>query len=351
MRLSTSSLRCSGTLCLLAIQSIAIAAQSMPPAGPNVHPFAQVKPYRPVASLAGTIAIVGSDELEKLTQLWMGDFKTLYPGVGFTLEAKSSLSVAPALAEGRSQLGPLGREFLQSEEALFAQKRGHKSLDIRVAAGAYAVRGRTHEVAFLVNQSNPLARIDFQQLDAIYSTTRRQGYPTDILTWGQLGVGGAWASKPIHLWGLQFADGVTHLIQEKVLLGGDYKATIQEKRPTPALSAIDAIVNEVAADPYALGYGGLGYIQGKNVKALALATSPRGPYYKGTYDEVLYHRYPLSRFIYIHLDRKPGKAIDPKVREFVRFVLSAQGQKDVIAEGSYLPLTPDVIRQEMEKLD
>jgi len=341
------------TLCAIAYSFFVLTspAQQRPPAGPDVHPFPDVRPYRPSNSLSGTINIVGSDELEQLTQRWIDGFRRVYPDVQFTLEAKSSLSVGPALTDGRSQIGPLGREFLASEEDAFTAKHGHHTLDIRIAGGAWAVPGRTHEVAFLVNKSNPLERIDFQKLDAIYSSTRKRGYPSDITTWGQLGLKGEWADKPIHLWGLIFADGITHLIQDRVLLGGDYKATVQEQKASPDKPAIDAIVDSVSKDPYALGYGGLGYIQGKPVKALALAVGPKGFFYTGTYDEILHHTYPLSRFVYIHIDKVPGKPLDPKVREFVRYALSAEGQKSVIDEGSYLPLTPDVVKQELHKLN
>ena len=148
-----------------------------------------------------------------------------------------------------------------------------------------------------------------------------------------------------------FADGITHLIQDKVLLGGDYKTSVHEQKSAPDKPAIDAIVDAIAKDPYALGYGGLGYLQGKPVNALALAVKPQGPFYKGTYQEILHHRYPLSRFVYIHIDKIPGRPLDPKVREFVRYTLSAQGQKSIVDEGSYLPLTPDVVKQELGKLE
>ena len=305
--------------------------------------------YKPVANLSGEIRSVGADTMEDLMKLWIAGFQKIYPNVKIQMEAKASGTAAPALTNGTADIGPVAREVLPNEEEPFRAKFGYDLFPVRVAGGSYRTPGRTHAITFFVNSKNPIDKLNFQQLDAIYSTTRKAGAPKDITTWGQLGLTGDWADKPIHLWGLKRPNGIANFIQDRVLKGGEYKDGINEHTTVGNLPALDAIARGVADDPYAIGYTGFANLI-DGTKTVALSAKPGGPYYKGTFDEVASYKFPLSRVIYIYLNRKPGAPLDPPVREFLRFVLSRDGQKLVEQEGIFLPLTPSIVKEELAKV-
>ena len=324
--------------------SVGAQDQSRPTANPTVKPFHGLIRYRRVGPLSGHLNVVGSDEMAPLMKLWIDGFTKIYPQVKFEMEAKSSLAVSPALTSGAAQLGPLGRKFLQSEESVFTEKHGYKPLSIPVAGGCALCIGKSHEVVFFVNKDNPLDKIDYEQLREVFAEGGA------VTSWGQLGLKGDWADKPIHLWRLIKEDGITHLLEDEVFGGREFKQTVREKAKVPNLPALDAIMQEVAADRYALGFSGWAYAT-KGVKALALAKTKGGPYYKGTFEEVVNHTYPLSRVVYIHIDRPPGQALDPKIREFLRYALSKEGQEAVLRQNSYLPLPPRFVRESLRMLE
>ncbi len=307
-----------------------------------------VPPYQPVPSLSGHLRSVGADTMETLSRLWIEDFKKLYPEVTFDLEAKASGTAGPALTAGQADLGPVAREMLPGEEHAFEARFGYKPTAIRVAGGSYRTPGKTHAIAFFVNQKNPIERLTFAQLDAIFSSTRRHGLPAAV-KWGDLGLTGEWADKPIHLWGLIRPNGIAHFLEDRVLAGGSWRSGIEERTTVGSLAALDATAQGVAADPYAITYAGFGNIM-PGVKSVALSESAAGPYFKGTFDEVLQQQYPLSRVIYIYVNQAPGKPLDPKVREFLKFVLSEQGQADIVKEGIFLPLPLRMVQQELARL-
>jgi phosphate transport system substrate-binding protein len=287
--------------------------------------------------------------MEELTKLWIAGFSKVQPGATFTVEAKASGTAVPALTDGKAEIGPCAREVLPPELGPFQKKFGYEPFAVRVASGSYRTPGKTHAIAFLVNNDNPIERVTFSQLDAIFSTTRRHGAKEDIKTWGQLGLKGEWADKPVALWGLIRPNGIANFIQERVMANGEYKSGINERTTVGALAALDAIAQGVAADRYAIGYAGFGNLI-PGVKAVALAENDGGPYCKGTFDEVVSHAYPLSRYIYVYINRGPNKPIDPKIREFLEYILSKDGQDAVVKEGIFLPLSASAVKQERAKL-
>lgn len=304
--------------------------------------------YKKADPISGTIRSVGADTMEDLMKLWMDDFKKIYPNVSFEMQAKASGTAAPALTDGSADIGPVAREILPNEAAPFQQKYGYEPFAVRVAGGSYRTPGKTHAIVIVVNSKNPIDKLPLAQLDAIYSTTRKRGYK-EVKTWGDVGATGELADKPIHLWGLIPPNGIAHYLQERVLEDGEYKDGITERTTVGNLPALDAIAQGVAADPYAIGYTGLtSVIEG--TKALPLANSSSGPYYKGTFEEVVQQKYPLSRVVYIYLNRAPGRPLDPKIQEFLKFILSEQGQQDVAKEGVFLPLPPALVKEELQKL-
>jgi phosphate transport system substrate-binding protein len=311
---------------------------------------AGIPAYTPVKGLSGELVSVGADTMENLMKLWIEDFNKLYPDVHFTMEAKASGTAGPALTAGRAQLGPVAREMLPAEEDAFKQKYGYEPLPIAVAGGSYRTPGSTHAIAFFVNRTNPISQLTLAQLDAIFSTTRRRGYKDDIKAWGQLGLTGEWANAPIHLYGLIRPNGIAHFLQLRILQGGDYKQGIREYTTVGSLAALDAIAQEIGKDRLAIGYTGFSSLT-PDVKAVALAEKEGGPYYTGTFEEVVSQKYPLSRFVYIYVNKAPGKPLDPTVREFLKFTLSKQGQEAIVKQGVFLPLPSEALAAGQAKLN
>jgi phosphate transport system substrate-binding protein len=305
--------------------------------------------YQPATTVKGEIRSVGADTMEELTKLWIAGFSKVQPGATFTMDAKASGTAVPALTDGKADIGPCAREVLPPELGPFQKKFGYEPFAVRVASGSYRTPGKTHAIAFLVNKDNPIEKVTFSQLDAVFSTTRRHGGKEDIRTWGQLGLKGEWADKPIALWGLIRPNGIANFIQARVMANGEYKSGINERTTVGSLAALDAIAQGVAADRYAIGYAGYGNLI-PGVKAVALAENDGGPYYKGTFDEVVTHTYPLSRHIYVYINRGPNQPIDPKIREFLDYILSKDGQDAVVKEGIFLPLSASAVKQERARL-
>jgi phosphate transport system substrate-binding protein len=336
-------------LCLGLLSLCAVAAEH-PKFNETLHAKASpnLPTYKKSGDISGTIRSVGADTMEELMKIWIADVRTIYPDVNFEMQAKASGTAAPALTDGTADIGPVAREILPNEVAPFQQKYGYEPFAVRVAGGSYRTPGKTHAIAILVNSKNPVSKLTLAQLDAIYSKTRHRGYK-EVTTWGDVGATGEFADKPIHLWGLIQPNGIAHFIDERVLQNGQYKDGITERTTVGNLPALDAIAQGIAADPYAIGYSGFTSVI-KDTKALALAENEKGPYYKGTFQEVVDQKYPLSRVIYIYVNRKPGTSLDPKVAEFFKFILSEQGQQDVAKEGVFLPLTPQIVKEELQKV-
>jgi phosphate transport system substrate-binding protein len=304
--------------------------------------------YKSGTTTPATIRVVGADTMEDLMKIWIADFRKLHPDVQFTMEAKGSTTGIPALTSGTADLAPVAREPLPDEAKNFHAKYGYDPFAIAVAGGSYRTPGKTHAIDFFVHKENPIDKLTLAQLDAIYSVTNKRGYRA-VKTWGDLGLSGDWANAPIHLYGVRRPNGIADFVQMRVLEGGEYKPIHKEYHTEGAVPALDAIVDDVAHDKFGIGYAGLTNLKA-NSKIVALAPAPGGPYYQASFEEVLKQQYPLSREIYFYVNRAPGKAIDANIAEFIRFVLSSQGQAGVVKEGVFLPLPASYVNHELAKL-
>jgi phosphate transport system substrate-binding protein len=292
-----------------------------------------LKPYAPVSGVSGNLNSIGSDTLNNLMTLWAEGFKKAYPNVRIQIEGKGSSTAPPALIAGTAQLGPMSRAMKASEIDEFEKKFGYPPTKVRVAIDALAV---------YVNKDNSLTQLTVPQVDAIFSKTRQCGAPKDLPTWGDFGAQGAWAAKPISLYGRNSASGTYGFFKEHALCNGDFKDTVKEQ-PGSA-----SVVQGVAADQYGMGYSGIGYIT-SGVKALSLAPKEGQPYVPTDPKEVYAGRYPLSRFLYIYVNAPPTKALDPLVKQFLLYVLSRDGQEVVVKDG-YLPILHKTAEQEIGQL-
>lgn len=292
-----------------------------------------IKPYQPVSGVSGNLSSVGSDSLNNLMTLWAEKFNKMYPNVKIQIEGKGSSTAPPALISATAQLGPMSRAMKGSEIDEFEKKFGYKPTQVRVAVDALAV---------FVNKDNPIACLTMQQVDGVFSKSRRTGFKENVKTWGQVGLTGDWAARPISLFGRNSASGTYGFFKEVVLKNGDYKDEVKEQ-PGSA-----SVVQGITVDRYAMGYSGIGYTTA-GVRALPLAAKEGDKCHPATPEEAYAGTYPLARFLYVYVNRAPGKPLDPLVAEFLKLVLSRDGQEVVVKDG-YFPLPGKIEQEELAKL-
>jgi phosphate transport system substrate-binding protein len=307
-------------------------------AAPALAQQIQVDPalgaYQKTAGVSGNVNSVGSDTMNNMMTLWAESFLKMYPNVKVQVEGKGSSTAPPALIAGTSQFGPMSRAMKASEIDQFEAKYGYKPTQLRTSYDALAV---------YVNKDNPLEKLTLAQVDAAFSKTRRRGYKQNVTTWGQLGLTGDWANRPISLYGRNSASGTYGFFKEHSLGNGDYKDNVKEQ-PGSA-----SVVQGVTEDRFGMGYSGIGY-KTSGVRAVALAEKDSDPYSSGSYDDVKSGKYPLNRFLYIYINKAPGKPLDPLVKEFCKLMFSKEGQEVVLKDG-YLPLPAEIAKQELAKLE
>src|SRR6185503_13438159 len=261
--------------------------------------------YKPVSGVSGSLSSVGSDSLNNLMTLWAESFNKHYPNARVQIEGKGSSTAPPALIAGTAQLGPMSREMKGTEIDQFEKKYGYKPTPIRTSVDALAI---------FVNKDNPIKCLTLAQADAIFSKSRRQGGKDDVTTWGQLGLTGDWASKPISLYGRNSASGTYGFFKEHTLKNGDFKDSVKEQ-PGSA-----AVVQGITVDRFGAGYSGIGYATA-GVRAVPLAEKEGGKCVEATADNAYSGSYPLARFLYVYVNKAPGKALDPLTREFVKLIV------------------------------
>jgi phosphate transport system substrate-binding protein len=283
--------------------------------------------YQRTSGVSGSISSVGSDTMNNMMTLWGEAFAKMYPNVKIQVEGKGSSTAPPALINGTAQFGPMSRQMRSTEIDQFEQRHGYKPTELRVAYDALAV---------YVNKDNPLEKATLSELDGIFSKSRRRN-GRNITSWGGAGLTGDWSSRPISLYGRNSASGTYGFFREKVMLNGDYRDTVKEQ-PGSA-----SVVQGVTEDRFGVGYSGIGY-RTSGVKVLSLSEKS-GVYSQGTYEDVVNGKYPLARFLYIYVNKAPGKPLDPVVREFVKFIFSREGQEIVVKDG-YYPITAKVAAEE-----
>ncbi|HEX9940657.1 MAG TPA: phosphate ABC transporter substrate-binding protein [Thermoanaerobaculia bacterium] len=291
-----------------------------------------IKAYQKTSGVSGNLGSVGSDTLNNLMTLWAEGFRREYPNVRIQIEGKGSSTAPPALIQGTSQLGPTSRTMKAEEIDAFEKKYGYKPTAFRVAVDGIGV---------FVNKDNPVKCLTLQQIDGIFSKGRACGGKA-VNTWGQAGVAdGAWGKQPISLYGRNSASGTYGYFKEHALCKGDYKDTVKEQ-PGSA-----SVVQGVTEDKFAVGYSGIGY-KTSGVRAVPVAAKA-GQCVDDSPENVTSGKYPLSRFLYVYVNKAPNKPLDPMVREFVKYVLSQQGQQTVVKDG-FIPLPAKIVQEELAKL-
>jgi len=306
-------------------------------AAPLVHAKVNVDPsipaYTKASGVAGNLSSVGSDTLANLMTFWAEEYKRQYPNVNIQIQAAGSSTAPPALTEGTSNIGPMSRKMKDEEIGAFEKKYGYKPTAIPVAIDALAV---------FVHKDNPIKGLTMQQVDAIFSANRSCGAAASIDNWGQAGLTGAWATRDLQLFGRNSVSGTYGYFKEHALCKGDFKNTVNEQ-PGSA-----SVVQSVSTTINAIGYSGIGYVTA-SVRAVPLAKSGT-EFIEASAENAISGKYPLSRFLYVYVNKAPNKPLQPLEKEFLKMVLSKTGQEVVVKDG-FIPLPKTVVENALKQLD
>ena len=330
--------------------------------------------YRPAQKVSGAVRNFGSG-LGGLVKVWEEGFLKYQPDIRFEDKFPSSDGAVAGLISEVADLGTSGREPVLTEYLSFYETFNHDLVEVTVATGAYDIKGKTWAPVIYVNKDNPISKLTIKQLDGIFGSERTGGYrgfkwmpqaarsaKEDIRTWGQLGLTGEWAKKPIRTYGYAFT-GMTNFFELKVFNGGEkwnpnYREYVEagtkmvSEGDIGQTGSIDHMLAELSKDKYGMGWTGIPHAKNfAQVKALALAAQDGGLYVEPTRENVQNRTYPLTRSIYVFLNHAPGKPLEPKLKEFLRYLLSREGQQDVVRQGEYLPLTEEVVREQLKKVE
>jgi len=289
--------------------------------------------YQRASGVSGNLSSVGSDTLANLMTLWAEEFKREYPNVNIQIQAAGSSTAPPALTESTATLGPMSRKMKSKEIASFEKRFGYKPTAIPVAIDALAV---------YVHKDNPIKGMTIANIDAIFSSTRKCGGRQDVKKWGDLEMTGSWAGRSIQIYGRNSVSGTYGYFKKKALCKGDYKNNVNEQ-PGSA-----SVVQSVSSSLNGIGYSGIGY-KTSGVKAVPLAKKAGKPFVAATPENAVNKKYPLSRFLYVYVNKHPNKPLAPLEREFLKLVLSKVGQRVVIKDG-YIPLPAKVAAKALARI-
>lgn len=289
--------------------------------------------YQKVSGISGNLSSVGSDTLANLVTLWAESYKRQYPNLNIQIQAAGSSTAPPALTEGTAAIGPMSRKMKDAELQAFEQRFGYQPTAVPVAIDALAI---------FVNKDNPLRQLTLEQVDAIFSSTRLCGGPHELKTWGDLGLTGDWAKRPIQRFGRNSVSGTYGYFKEAALCRGDFRANVNEQ-PGSA-SVVQAISQSLGG----IGYSGIGY-QTASVHTVALARQGTTDYVEDNQENTLSGRYPLARYLYVYVNKAPNRPLNPLEGEFLRLILSRSGQEAVVKDG-YIPLPAAVVQQALKTL-
>lgn len=330
--------------------------------------------YQPQQKVSGTIRIWGSNYIADglLGGYWEAAFRKYHPDAKFDFHMKTTLAAVPSLIFGVSDLG-IGRKITFSEQELFERYTDRGPIEIELMTGSYDVPGWNPGFGIVVHKDNPVTQLTMKQLDGIFGAERLGGWEgtswrpqyargpaENIRTWGQLGLTGEWADKPINVYGLNLRYHQAMEISDLLLKGSDKwneRLRIYANYVSASGKLERGLNEDLARDRYGIAYIAApttnlgGQAAQPELKVLKVAEKEGGPYVPYTLDTIQDRTYPLYDRIYAYTDRVPGKPMDPRVLEFLRFVLSQEGQAEVMRDGKYLPLTAEVARAQMKKLE
>ncbi|MCL5060244.1 MAG: phosphate ABC transporter substrate-binding protein PstS family protein [Candidatus Thermoplasmatota archaeon] len=289
--------------------------------------------YQKASGVSGNFTSVGSDTLNNLMTLWAESYKRFYPNVNIQIQGAGSSTAPPALIQGASNFGPMSREMKDEEIVAFEKKHGYKPTAVPVAIDALAV---------YVNKDNPVPGLSIPQVDAIFSSTRKCGGAREITKWGDVGMTGDWAGRPIALYGRNSVSGTYGYFKKNALCKGDFSKRVAEQ-PGSA-SVVQSVTGQIGA----IGYSGIGY-RTSGVRPVALAKKDGQPFVEANAENALNKTYPLSRVLYVYVNKRPNQPLQPLEREFFKMVLSKQGQEVVVKDG-FVPMPAAMVNKALSDL-
>jgi phosphate transport system substrate-binding protein len=339
----------------------------------EVNDLSNLPQYKPEYKVAGAIRCFGS-ELKGQTEVWEKGFAKFHPDVVFSNNFMTSSEGAMAgLYTGLSDVAPAGDDAKITDQMPFYNTFRYLPTEISLATGGYEARGTLWAVVIVVNKDNPIRHLTLKQLAGIFGAERTGGWDgilytskyargpeENIRTWGQLGLTGEWAGKEIHTYGYNAPGFVTYFERKLFHWSGkwnpNYKEYVEAKEVTPdaygPAVASERMLEELSKDKYGIAWAALMHTKDyPQVKPLAIAEDDKSPYVELTQENVRNRTYPLIRDAYVYVNRAPGRPMDPKVREFLRYILSREGQEDVVRQGMYNPLTSTYLQEQLRKLD
>jgi phosphate transport system substrate-binding protein len=316
--------------------------------------------YQPAKLVTGTIRIWGHgspthDFMGRLMKSWEDGFRKYQPGVRIENRMYGTASAIGALYTGAADMTILGEEIHAPAAAAFERVMHYPPTEIEIATGSLDVRNFDYAHVFFVHKDNPISKLTLAQLDAVFGSEHRRG-ARNVRTWGQLGLTGEWADKPITPYGWRLDDDFATYLQDTLLMGSHkWNCDLREFRHihNPDGTIYDhgqQILDALAKDRYGIAVSNLRY-QNAQVKPLALATTDAGTYYEATKENLIARKYPFTRIIPAFINRAPGKPVAPKVKEFLRYILSYEGQQTLVSEGGYLPLSEASVFAQLKKLN
>lgn len=312
--------------------------------------------YKPVTVVSGKLVAWGNPEQKPLWERWREGFSKFYPNVQFAENMKSSATISGALFTGTANIGVAGREIMPIESLAFRNIFNYEVYQVVSGSGTFDTSQSTPAIGVFVNSNNPLGKLTMTELDAIFGKEHRRGARENIRTWGQLGLTGDWADKPIHVYGHDVeAPATAYFFAMRTFNGSSqWTCDLQQfgelrKPDGTGVSAGERILDAVANDRYGIGYTGFDH-KNPGVKSVALAPVDGGPYVAPTRENAANRTYPLTRNIYLFVNRDPHKGFDRVVREFLRYVLSREGQQ-AVRDAKYLPLTDAMVSEQLRKLE
>ena len=311
--------------------------------------------YQPSGELKGVIRLWGNNYIPALVQAWEDGFRKIYPGIRFETSLPGSEAAVAGLYGGIADVAFVGRELYPEETAAFTERTGYPPLEVRITSGSFNTPHKTFALMVFVHKDNPLARMSISQLDAIFGTELKQGALERIRTWDQLGLSGEWQGKAVHVYGYQVLTGMARFFQKTVLKDSDkWNESMRDfdngRRPDgDVINAGVYVLQALSEDKYGIAYANVLHAT-PSVKALALAGAD-GAFVEPSVESAWHRAYPLTRYTSLVLKRQPGRPIEARVAEFVRYILSREGMAATVADGAYLPLNPALVEQELRKIE
>lgn len=309
-------------------KTIALAAAAVLPIAAHANVDPDLPRYERVSGVSGTLNSVGSNTLTVVLQLLGEGFESVYPNVNIQIQGAGSGTAPAALIDGTAQIGPMSRPMRESERDAFEARYGYQPTEIAIAIDALAV---------FVHRDNPIEGLSLPQLDAMFSNTNRLGH-SPIRTWGQAGLGGEWANQRVSVYGRNSVSGTYGVFRNIALGGGDFDGARYQEMPGSS-----AVTQAIGEDRFGIGYSGIGYLTA-DTRTVPISAEHGGEFFQPSMENCLTGDYPIFRVLYLYVNKNPREEIDTLTGEFLRYVLSLQGQQDVVRAG-FFPLPASVVEE------